>query len=483
MAYLKSLRLNVNVFLPQVESLEGIDDAAFEESKKDEEMVRDVSKFLWNEALPRITRDVREAANNQIPHDGKGLTEYIHQHGVNCRYLGRLAMLAREEEEKDRKEMEAFKQNKISRLQRRCMPEAWLELLECEIVARAAKHVLDRYLTENGGTAALAPAQTVASFLCALVSEGEETAAQTENRMGKLREGQPDEDDFNALTLGGIGGEGDAICRPVRGRYEVWSDIEAEIGRRFRYSLTLLNRQGKSERSPYIPLLRRVCQRTGVRLVAKSYDIGGKCMCSTGGSGSQTTASYPITALDIVDIVPLMKHSAAYSEGFVPCSLGPSTGLPSLHVSLPDARASLDLAHSLHSRRALSKALDLAQEACGLYQRVTETPAHPGVVRCIDLMASILYDAQEPALAAGNAVKALGLQVQISGFDSPEVISAHLGLSQMLLATGQVSKALKHSRAHIYLTELLGGSHHTELSSMYHKVRQSKWSCCLDGAF
>ena len=85
-------------------------------------------------------------------------------------------------------------------------------------------------------------------------------------------------------------------------------------------------------------------------------------------------------------------------------------------------------------------------------------------------MASILFDASEPALAAANATKALGLLVQIGGFDSPGAISAHLMIAQMLLTAGELSKATKHLRAAIYLMELLGGSHHTELSNVYHKV-------------
>lgn len=468
--YLKSLRFNVNVFLPDIKSLEDIDDSAFEQIKDDEEKARKAANFLWEETLPRITREIREGSSHQHPHDGRSLTEYIHQHGINCRYLGRLAMLARVEEERDRKEMQDFKQKNVAKLDRRLMPLFWLELLECEIVARAAKHILDRYLTENGGTASFSPAQTVASFLSALISDGEETAAQTEKRMEKLKEGQPDEDDFNALTFFVNGGDSDAVPAPIRSRYEVWSDIENEIGRRFRYDLTLFNRQAKDGRALYIPLLRRVCQRTGVRLAAKGYEVGGKCFCSGGSSGGQITASYPISPLDIIDILPLMKHAAAHNEGFVPCGLGPSTGTPPLHISLPDARAALEAAHLNHNGRALSRALDLAQEACGLYQRVTETPAHPGVVRCIDLMASILFDASEPALAAANATKALGLLVQIGGFDSPGAISAHLMIAQMLLTAGELAKATKHLRAAIYLMELLGGSHHTELSNVYHKV-------------
>jgi protein TIF31 len=468
--YVKTLRFNVNVFLPDIKTLEGIDAEAFDLVKKDEEMVRSASSYLWDEVIPGVTMEIRQGSVNTIPHDGKSLTEFIHQRGINCRYLGRLATLSQAEELKDRQQLDAFDKNQISKLDRRKMPLFWLELLECEMVARSAKHVLDRYLTADGATAASNPAQTVASFLCALVSESEETAAQTENRMDKRRDDEPDEDDLNALTFYQAGGGGDATPNPVRGRFEVWKDIEEDIGRRFRYNLTIFNRSNKTGRVMHVPLLRRVCQRTGVRLAAKSYEIGGKCYCSDGSTGGHIIASYPISALDVFDIVPLMKHGAAHGEGFVPCSVTPGIGIPALHISLPDARAALESAHLHHSKRLLSRALDLAQEAAGLYQRVCETPAHPGVVRCVDLMGTILYDAGEPALAAANAGRALGFQVQISGFDSSDVINLHFVMFQFLMAAGQPSKAVKHIRAAIYLMELMGGTNHVELSNAYHKV-------------
>ncbi len=466
LAYLNSLRFNVNVFLPDIRNLEGIDDDAFEQIKKDEDMVRDAAVHLWDNIIPSVTNEIRMGTVHTVPHDGKSLTEFIHQRGINCRYLGRLAMLAQLEEEKDQKQMKAFKENKITKLDRRKMPLFWLELLECEMVARASKHVLDRHLSANSYANVGSLSQTVASLLCALISQSEETASQTENRTSKSDDALPDEDDLSGLTLFQNGN----TVSPPRSRRDIWNEIEEEIGRRFRYSLTIFNQSTPSDRAQYMPLLRRVCQRNGIRLVAKSYEVGLKCMCSDSGTVGSIIPSYPISALDVVDIVPLMKHAAAHSEGFVACGSGPTTGLPPLHISLPDARATLEQAHLYHNKRLLSRALDLAQEAAGLYQRVSETPAHPGVVRCIDLIASILYDAGEPALAAQNASRALGFQTQISGFDSPDIINLHFVMFQFLLAAGEAAKAIKHIKAAIYLMELIGGKNHLELSNAYHKA-------------
>jgi len=467
MEYLKSLRFNVNVFLPGVVSLQGIDDVAYQQITKDEELVRNAAMFLWDEVLPRITREIKEGALQHL-HDGRGLTKFLHQSGVNCRYLGRLATLAHQAEDQDRKRAETLKQS--NKLERVTLPHYWLELLETEMVARAAKHVLDSFFVEQGGTSAYNPAQIVASFFSALVSESEETAAQTEIRTKKQGDTRPTDDDFSSLTYFESGGEGDGVTRPLRGRFDVWKEIENEVGRRFRYTLTLYNRPGKNKRARYPALLRRLCQRTGVRLAAKSYALGGTCMCSIGATGGQVLATFPISPVDVMQIVPLMKHAASYDQGFVACGLGGSAGLPALHISLPEVRSTLEAAHVQHNHRQLGKALDFAQEACNLYQRVTESPTHPGVVRCLDLMANILYEAGEPAHGASKAIQSLGLAVQISGFDCPDNIQMHSVIFQMLITAGQFARAAKHLRAAIYLMELLGGPNHVDVANAYHKL-------------
>ena len=158
-----------------------------------------------------------------------------------------------------------------------------------------------------------------------------------------------------------------------------------------------------------MPLLRRFCHRYGIRLIAKTYAIGAKCLCGCGTAvGGRLTASFPISPLDIASINPLMKHSGALSgDGFAP--VGITANLTSLHILLPDAKAAFDAAHYSYSARALQQAMDLAQESASLYQRVVDSPMHLHVARCLDLMAAVLFDANQPAMAAANAERALAL--------------------------------------------------------------------------
>ena len=477
---LKRMRLNINVFLPDMKSFRGVNEEVAVQIERDEERVREASSFLWDEVLPKVTNAVREGSIHQLPVDGKSLTEFIHRNGINCRYLGRLAVLAKREEDRDSATAEDLRQGRLTRIERRTMPKCWLELLECEIVARAAKHVLDSYLMEHAAVAASEPGQTIASFFSAVLSESEETAAQTETRLEKRGTDEPDEDDFGALTLSGVGAEGDAVISQIRSRYEVWQDIQLEIGRRFRYTLTLFN-NGKSPRARYVPLLRRLCERTGVRLQAKTYDVGGKCLCGNAYGGT-LIGSYPISPVDIIDVLPLMKHAAAYNEGFYPCSLSPVT-IPPLQVSLQDARAALERAHIQTSSRALNRGLELAQEALSLYQRVTESPVHPGVVESMELMAAIFHEGTDYGIAAFHGEKALSLAVQVGGFDSSVVLNSHLTLSQMFMSAGDAVKCAKHLRAAIYLLETMAGPNHTEIYSAYQKLGAAYSASDLNGRY
>jgi protein TIF31 len=191
------------------------------------------------------------------------------------------------------------------------MPICWLEILECEIVARAAKHVLDSYMIEQSSGQ---PAHMIASFLSAIMSIGEESAGETEHRQAHSgSKGIPDQDEMNALTLCfDVCDEVNRYPAPsplFKGRGEIWSDVEREIGRRYRYTLSLYNtknsaKKGATSRALYMPLLRRICQRSGIRLVSRKYDVGRNCVTGP-------TVTFPIAPTDILEILPLVKHAAS----------------------------------------------------------------------------------------------------------------------------------------------------------------------------
>jgi len=456
--YKKVLCMNLNVFLPYMKGQDGLDAEDIEKIQQDEELVREAANHLWTVILPGITQDIRTGSGSSIPADGKGLTEFLHQRGVNCRYLGRLAELAKVEEEKVNEEERDVLAGKCKEIPRHKMPQCWLESLECEMVARASKHVLDRYLTLNGCVAASQPAIDIASFLSALMTRGEEKASETENR---LKDEASDEEQIQLATLTF---DDDSVLK--RGHSEIWADIEEEVGRRFRYTLQIYNNKDndKARRAPLIPLLRRFCQRIGIRLKAKNYKVGAKGLISS-------MISYPIAAQDIVEVVPLVKHAASSEEeSFIPCVAGAVAASTSLHVLLPEAKNAFDAAQGCLSQKQFVSALDLIQEATNLYQRVVESPFHNRVYRCLELTSVILFQAHEYDLAIINANKAVAVAIQIGGFDSKEVLSSRSTLAHILLNTGNIASAVKQQRATMYLMEVMAGPRFVELSNSYHKL-------------
>jgi protein TIF31 len=163
------------------------------------------------------------------------------------------------------------------------------------------------------------------------MSVGEESAGETEMRTIKAHSGSKSffgQDEMSALTLFfGSDDEdkgGETVSSAFTGRVQIWCDIVREIGRRYRYALSLYNtktsakQDGKESRALFMPLLRRICQRSGIRLVARNYEVGKNCVCF-GGRG--LTATYPIAPTDVLDVLPLVKHAASGELLMLPVSL------------------------------------------------------------------------------------------------------------------------------------------------------------------
>jgi len=476
--YLTSLQYNVNVFLPKTQKSiqKYLSPSSIEQYAKDEEYVRKASNHLWNDLLPALTQEISENslsqsyALNSLPVDGKSLKELLHSRGINLRYIGRLAQLAYLQEEEDKSLAKA--KDTTQKLRRKNMPQCWLELLEVEMVARATRHVIDKYfieMEEGNASQELYPAQIISSVLSAIGSKKEESAADTEKRLEKEEEEEEENDTF--YTPNYYPNEN----KISRDRCDIWNDIEEEIGRRYRYTLHLFNRNDAGNRILYLPLLRRVCQKCGIRLASKNYNIGGKSFTSNRNT-------YPIAPKDVIDILPLIKHSGA-SSGFTPCSFTSSSSCvaTTLHIMLPDATTTQQAAHLHYKHKSLSKALDAAQDAASLYQRVVDTALHVDIAVCLDLSAIILFAAQELDLAAGNAARSLALYVQLFGPDCMEVVTCHTTLAHILLTSSSssastsssgdaISFGMQHLRNALYLMQIMGGPNYVDISSLYHKL-------------
>uniref|UniRef100_A0A2N9JB23 CLU central domain-containing protein n=1 Tax=Fagus sylvatica TaxID=28930 RepID=A0A2N9JB23_FAGSY len=88
---------------------------------EDEENVRKVSSYLTNVVLPKFVQDL--CTLEVSPMDGQTLTEALHAHGINVRYIGKVADGTKH------------------------LPHLW-DLCSNEIVVRSAKHILKDVLRD-----------------------------------------------------------------------------------------------------------------------------------------------------------------------------------------------------------------------------------------------------------------------------------------------------------------------------------------------
>ena len=206
-------KFNVNVFLNVKPDSRSEADWA-----NDEANARSLADFAANVVVPKLTAAIRSRGGSGVPSDGEELTELLHAHGLNCRYLGALAreatkLGAGKPEGKGGRKIEdvgkEFAKTSVN------VSGAWLDILEVEMCARAAKKALECYLRsheDSGNKATL-----IASFLSALVTVGEETVGETDTR--EENEGVS----YKGEEEGGEGG---------LGWEEVWEKIRKEVGRR-----------------------------------------------------------------------------------------------------------------------------------------------------------------------------------------------------------------------------------------------------------
>lgn len=244
------------------------------------------------------------------------------------------------------------------------------------MVARSAKHVLAELLRERHDLRA-APGLTLIHFLNALF--GSSTAAASHPAAPSGPPSPPtahmngsSKSQAASSTTGGKKGK----SRVRRSHHtsatqaqraapappclelsldEIRDHIVTDIRRRYRYTYRFpAGGAGELPNSP--ALLRRVCQKMGLRLYSQNYDF---------------SRPDPFALKDLVDIVPTVK------------SCQPA-------VPLDDAREMFDNGRLLARTGSMGMAFEYMQEATSLYQQIYG-PIHKDVALCHDLLATLLF--------------------------------------------------------------------------------------------
>jgi len=237
----------------------------------------------------------------------------------------------------------------------------------------------------------------------------------------------------------------------------LWNSVEREVQKAFRYNLAVWKGGGwikdpsgqyqSEERCSRVPLLRRVCQRLGLRVASKTYDFSlptpvSLVSPSGGGGGGWMCVE------DLVDIRPVSHHC-----------LGS-------HPS-PDAHALVEAALAHLHRYDYAGAFDLAHQAVLIYQEVCTGGVHKELATAIHLTGLALLHSGDMEACLNQMVKALSLHQQLSGLDSQLAITAHSTLATMLRSAGSPQGAVRHLRALVHLLCCTCGVRHPDVASAH----------------
>lgn len=428
-----SLTLNPDVFCGQVPQT----DAEKDEWAKDEREVRAVCAHLHEKVIPEMIQDLKEGVVG-FPMDGQSLSRLMHRRGVNLRYLGKLATLT---------------ENEDARLR------ALKALTVQEMLARAFKHVANRYLTHL-------PMAFATNCLCHLLNcflgtgLNEIPKAQIDD---DLREFYRDADySFAKVTPHSLKGE-----------------VKTQVQIRYQYVLD----DAWTHELRHIQLLRSIALKLGLQLTAREYhftsetqmnteqskpqangvvdgtanhsgmnghahgNANGKKKKKTGGrtspvtNGSDTPSQEStFSPGDIANMVPIIKDAC-------PKSILAEEALEAGKISMMQNQKEI-------GQELLLESLTLHEQIYGIL--------HPEVARVYHQLAMLYYQLDEKSAAIELAHKAVIISERTLGIDSNETILSYLNLALFEHGNRNTTVALACVRHALELWKIIYGSKHPD---------------------
>ncbi|BCS22727.1 translation initiation factor 3 subunit CLU1 [Aspergillus puulaauensis] len=416
-----TLALNPDVFSGQVPQT----NEEKEQWAQDEKEVREACDFLRSKVMPELVQDLHDG-DVGFPMDGQSLSQLLHKRGINIRYLGKLAKLAKE---------------KGSRL------DALFTLLVQEMVARAFKHIANQKLRNVPGPFA---ASCAAHLLNCLLGADVNAAPRAEID-SSLREIYPEGDfSFEKVTPASLRAE-----------------IEKQVTLRYHFTLE----SGWFNSLRHLQLLRDVAIKLGIQLGARDFaftkaqaeglrkalpatngangvgqDEGKKKKKKGGDSGSPARAPIQEKAIatfvpdDIVNIVPLVKDAS-------PRSSLAEEALEAGRISLMQNQKQL-------GQELILESLSLHEQIYGIL--------HPEVAKLYHQLSMLYYQTDEKDAAVELARKAVIVTERTLGVDSADTILSYLNLSLFEHASGNTKTALVYIKHAMDLWKIIFGANHPD---------------------
>ncbi|CAI5508699.1 unnamed protein product [Closterium sp. Naga37s-1] len=450
------------------------------EVEEDEAVVRKAGKYLIDTALPALVADIKSSEG--WPVDGRSLASTMHAHGVNLRYLGRVAkevadveqvywlcvaeMVVRATKHVLKAVLHETLEQDVAKEVADVEQVYWLCV--AEMVVRATKHVLKAVLRE---TLEQDVAGAIAHFLNCFLGTSTTTPPPTLPGVG-------DTDKTEGGAAGGGGkkkkkGKGgekkDGEERKEEGEEKkeaflfvvdvpgytritadmVWSDITEGV--KYKYQFEIPSETRKMVRS--LATLRNICLKMGIVLAARDYNL--EC-------------DVPIAIADVCDLLPQVKFaSPACSDAQKLLEKGKSlvhkVGLP----LRPRFSATPQSGQWLREHETtLNSAFEILSEAYQILQQVCG-PLHLDVAACCRYLALIFYHAGETGNAILQQHRELIINERVVGTDHPDTVHSYGNMALYFHAMGESELALRHFKRTLQLLSLSAGNDHPEVASLF----------------
>eukprot|EP00605_Chrysophyceae_sp_TOSAG23-4_P002407 GSChrysophyteH1.ASY1.ANO1.2665.1 assembled CDS len=419
-----AMTMNTNVFFPGITS-----DANAETVAKDEQLVRDLSCFLYDQVMPAVTRGIRQ--QELMPLDCAAAAKILHDHGINMRYLGHMARLACKEEAEDIRLSTFDDKMMVMR-----MPAYWRDLLEVEMLARAVKIYLDRLLSDPSITHCAAP--TIAGVISALLNTSEQANGSVPEAVNLASNANQVLSDLDEILQTRFG----YSFREVRLEmiYEVITKEKAgkDLKMDFdRYAKLLSGAFGAvGNRHSHTMILRRICQQAGIRVASRKYTWQGD------NCGVQSR-----------DIHELLVRSK---------SCIPENISPEVEELLRSCERQIREGNPREAYRSVSECSQVLAQVVG--------QVHKQVALANESMANVLNIGGDKAMSLVVLQKNLLHWVQLHGLDSAEATVGHLRIADLHMELGSLSSALPHLLSARFAVELLGGINHPLMLEVAQKL-------------
>ena len=416
--------LNPDVYSGQVPQT----DEEKAELEADEKKVREVCQYLRDHAIAGFLKDLVES-DAGFPMDGSSLSRQLHKRGINIRYLGKIAS-----------------QSTDARL--KCLLDVCIQ----DMVSRAFKHIASGYLRRLPYT--LAPACISHLLNCLL---------------GFRVNAKPSADIDS--TLSALYSDADLSFEKVTPQ-SLRTSIEEQVAQRFRYTLP----EDWAEQVKPRQLLREASLKLGLQLQAREYNFGiepateqaapaaseaaseaaaqpangngegsnkkkkKKARDGSPASTASNAAANTFTSEDILNIVPIVKHSA------------PRSSLA--EEALEAGRISI-----IQNQRQLGQ--ELLLESLSLHEQIYGI-VHPEVARAYNTLSMLYFQMDEKEVAVELAKKAVVVSERTVGVDSPETLLNYLNLGLFVHQAGDSKAALTYVRHALQLWKIIYGPDHPD---------------------